>query len=139
MTRLMLDQASMVVRERDGRRIRAMAGVMCLSGLLVLGVLGYVWLQVQRVRVTYELEGLRTLRAQIDERNRKLALELASLRAFARVDSAARKLGLTEPTPDQVRLAREFVVPTSPSGELALHAAPGPEPPTSSRARPSTP
>src|SRR5262249_9807620 len=114
-----------------------------------LGVLGYVWLQVQQVRVSYELEGLRTRRAQIDERNRKLALELASLRAFARVDSAARKLGLTEPTPDQVRLARAFVVPESPPGErvarksprgeIAFQAASGPEPPTSSRARPSTP
>jgi len=106
MTRLTWDQTSAVVRERDGRRIRAMASVLALSGLLVVGVLGYVWLQVQRVRVTYELEGLRALRTQLDERNRKLGLELASLRAFARVDSAARKLGLTEPTKDQVQPLR---------------------------------
>jgi len=86
-------------------------------------VLGYVWLQVQRVRVTYELEGLRALRTQLDERNRKLGLELASLRAFARVDSAARKLGLTEPTKDQVQLAREFLAPDAQAGGVAFRAA----------------
>jgi|SRR6516162_2153908 len=123
MTRLTWDQTSAVVRERDGRRIRAMASVLALSGLLVVGVLGYVWLQVQRVRVTYELEGLRALRTQLDERNRKLGLELASLRAFARVDSAARKLGLTEPTKDQVQLAREFLAPDAQAGGVAFRAA----------------
>jgi cell division protein FtsL len=86
-----------------------MAGVLCLGGLLVGGVLGYVWLQVQRVRVSYELEDLRALRADVEEQNKKLRLELSSLRSFARVDSAARRLGLTEPGRDQVRLAREFV------------------------------
>jgi cell division protein FtsL len=105
----MHDQASSVIRERDRRRLRAMAGVLCLGGLLVGGVLGYVWLQVQRVRVSYELEDLRALRADVEEQNKKLRIELSSLRSFARVDSAARRLGLTEPGREQVRLAREFV------------------------------
>lgn len=107
--RLMHDQASSVIRERDRRRLRAMAGVLCLGGLLVGGVLGYVWLQVQRVRVSYELEDLRALRADVEEQNKRLRLELSSLRSFARVDAAARRLGLTEPGREQVRLAREFV------------------------------
>lgn len=109
--RLMHDQAASVIRERDRRRLRAMAGVLCLGGLLVGGVLGYVWLQVQRVRVSYELEDLRAVRADVEEQNRRLRLELSSLRSFARVDSAARRLGLTEPARGQVRLAREFVTP----------------------------
>ena len=107
--RLMHDQASSVVRERDHRRLRAMAGVLCLGGLLVFAVLGYVWLHVQQVRVSYELEDLRALRTDVEEQNKKLRLELSSLRSFARVDSAARRLGLMEPARDQVRLAREFV------------------------------
>jgi len=102
-------QAGSLVRERDRRRLRAMAGVLALGCVLVGGVLGYVWLQVQRVRVSYELEDLRALRAEVEEQNKKLRLELLSLRSFARVDSAARRLGLTEPARDQVRLAREFV------------------------------
>jgi cell division protein FtsL len=110
MTRFMQDQTASVVRERDRRRIQAMAGVLYLSGVLVFGVLGYVWFQVQRVRLSYELDDLRSLRADVEEQNRKLHLEIASLRAFARVDSAARRLGLTQPTADQIQMAREFVV-----------------------------
>jgi len=110
MTRFIQDQTASVVRERDRRRIRAMAGVLYLSGVLVAGVLGYVWLQVQRVRLSYELEDLRSLRTEVEEQNRKLHLEIASLRAFARVDSVARRLGFTQPTSDQIQMAREFVV-----------------------------
>ena len=109
MTRVIDDQAGSLVRERDRRRLRAMAGVLVLGCLLVGGVLGYVWLQVQRVRVSYELEDLRALRADVEEQNKRLRLELSSLSSLARVDSAARRLGLTEPARDQVRLAREFV------------------------------
>ncbi|HZS34261.1 MAG TPA: cell division protein FtsL [Methylomirabilota bacterium] len=123
MTRLIQDQASAVVRERDRRRLRAMARMLCLGCIVVAGVLGYVWLQVQRVRVSYELDGLRTARTRLGEQNRKLQLELASLRAFARVDSAARRLGLVPPGPDQVRLAREYVTPEGESRTAALQAA----------------
>jgi hypothetical protein len=118
----MHDQTSSVIRERDHRRLRAMAGVLCLGGLLVGGVLGYVWLQVQRVRVSYELEDLRSLRAEVEEQNKKLRLELSSLRSFARVDSAARRLGFTEPSRDQVRLAREFVTPEKSDPLAAIDA-----------------
>ena len=123
MTRLIPDQSTTVVRERDRHRLRAMAGMVCLGSLLVGGVLGYVWLQVQRVRVSYETEALRGTRARLEEQNRKLQLELASLRAFARVDSAARRLGLMPPGPDQIRLAREYVAPDAVARSAALRAA----------------
>ena len=123
MSRLIQDQSTSIVRERDRRRLRAMAGMLCLGCVLVGAVLGYVWLQVQRVRVSYETEALRNARARLEEQNRKLQLELASLRAFARVDSAARRLGLTAPAPDQIRLAREYVAPDGSGGSAPLRAA----------------
>jgi hypothetical protein len=104
----MRDQNSSLVRERDRRRLRAMGAALAFGGLLVGGVLGYVWLQVQRVRVSYEMDDLRALRGDVEEQNRKLRLELSSLRSYARVETEARRLGLTEPARDQVRLAREF-------------------------------
>jgi cell division protein FtsL len=125
MTRLIQDQSTTVVRERDPGRLRVMAGMVCLGGLLVAGVLGYVWLQVQRVRVSYETEALRGVRGRLEEQNRKLQLELASLRAFARVDSAARRLGLTSPGPDQIQLAREYVAPEGVGRSTTLRAAAG--------------
>ncbi len=123
MTRLIQDQSTTIVRERDRRRLRAMAGMVCLGSLLVAAVLGYVWVQVQRVRVSYETEALRNTRARLEEQNRKLQLELASLRAFARVDSAARRLGLTPPGPDQIRLAREYIAPDGVGRSASLRAA----------------
>ena len=100
-----------------------MAGMLCLGCVLVGAVLGYVWLQVQRVRASYELEGLRSARTRLEEQNRKLQLELASLRAFARVDSAARRLGLAPPAPDQIRLAREYQAPDGSGRNVSLRAA----------------
>ena len=91
--------------------------------LLVAAVLGYVWVQVQRVRVSYETEALRSTRGRLEEQNRKLQLELASLRAFARVDSAARRLGLAPPGPDQIRLAREYIAPEGVGRSASLRAA----------------
>jgi len=126
MTRLIQDQSTAVVRERDRRRLRAMAGMLCLGCVVVGAVLGYVWLQVQRVRVSYGIESLRASRTRLEEQNRKLQLEVASLRAFARVDSAARRLGLAPPSPDQVRIAREYVTPdgTARSASLRAEATP---------------
>ena len=123
MTQLIQDQSTSVVRERDRRRLQAMAGMVCLGCVLVGGVLGYVWLQVQRVRVSYGIEALRSSLTRLEEQNRKLQLELASLRTFARVDSAARRLGLAPPAPDQIRLAREYVSPEEGERSASSRAA----------------
>ena len=40
---------------------------------------------------------------------RELEVEVATLRSPARVEMRARQLGLTVPTPQQIRVAREFV------------------------------
>ena len=86
-------------------------------------MLGYVWLQVQRVqRAQYGLETLSEPRStRLEEQNRKLQLELA---LASRV--RAGRLGRAAPRadaagPDQVRLAREYVAP---DGGEPQHVAP---------------
>ena len=99
-----------LVRERDRRKLRVMAlwiGLTaCLSGL----VLGYVALKVNEVRMSYKLDDLRTLRSDLEELNRQLHLELATLRSLSRIETKARaELGFTLPEKNQVLVAREFV------------------------------
>jgi cell division protein FtsL len=87
-----------------------MAVALGLSACLVGGVLGIVGLKVNQVRVSYRLDDLRALRSDLEELNRQLRVEQATLSSLARIESRARgELGLAPPLRDQVRLAREYV------------------------------
>lgn len=104
------NQVSQVFRERDRRRLRAMGLALGLSACLVGGGLGVVWLKVQQVRLSYQLDALKAAKVELEELNRQLRVELATLRSLARIeDKAVTELGMVLPAPDQVRLAREFV------------------------------
>lgn len=116
------DQASRVVRERDRRRLRAMGLALGLSACLMVGALGVVGLKVQHVLLSYRLDALRAARGELDELNRQLRVELATLRSLARIeDKALAELGMVSPAPQQVRLAREFV--TEGDGAASLRIA----------------
>jgi cell division protein FtsL len=80
------------------------------AGLAVVLVLGVVGLRVQQVRLSYRLDALRQGRAELEETNRRLRVEMATLKSLSRIEGKARgELGMVAPGRDQVRLAREFV------------------------------
>jgi len=88
-----------------------MARTLASAGILVALVLGVVGLRVQQVRLSYRLDGLRTLKAELEESRSRLSVELATLRSLARIEGKARtELGMVPPTANQIRLAREFVL-----------------------------
>jgi len=104
------EQASWVIRERDRGRLRAMGLALGLSACLMGGALGVVWLKVQQVRLSYQLDALQVAIVEVEELNRQLGVEVATLRSLARIeDKALTELGMIPPAPDQVQLAREFV------------------------------
>lgn len=97
-------------RESDRRRLRSMANAVVGAGLAVTLVLGVVGLRVQQVRLSYRLDALRQARADVEETNRRLRVEMATLKSLSRIEGKARtELGMVAPGRDQVRLAREFV------------------------------
>lgn len=97
-------------RQSDRRRLRSMATAVLGAGLVVALVLGVVGLRVQQVRMSYRLDALRNGRAEIEETNRRLRVEMATLKSLSRIEGKARtELGMVAPARDQVRLAREFV------------------------------
>jgi cell division protein FtsL len=95
--------------EQDPRVRRSLIGALLVSVALIGGGLGVVGLRVQQVHLAYELDRLHRERTQVETAIRQLEIEVATLRAPARIEQRARQLGLTAPDRQQVRLAREFV------------------------------
>lgn len=124
------DQSARVIRERDRGLLRAMGTTLLISACLVGGVLGIVGLRVNQVKLSYRLEQLRQTRGQLEEVSRQLGVELATLRALARIESKARgELGMLSPSRSQVRMAREYVpgrAPAAASLRTAWEEPPGP-------------
>jgi cell division protein FtsL len=70
--------------------------------LVSLGLL-HVWGRLQVVRLGYLLSTASKLRHQLEQENRELTLELASLSSPQRLEHmATRRLGLKEPEKNQV-------------------------------------
>ena len=96
-------------RERDRRRLLTMARALVSAALLVVLVLGVVASRVQQVRLSYRLDRLRTVKAEMEESRSRLRVEIDTLKSFARIEGKARaELGMAPPAPNQVQLAREF-------------------------------
>jgi len=108
-------------RERDRRRLVAMIRTLAGAALLVVLVLGVVGLRIQQVRLSYRMDGLRTMKAQMEEQQSRLRVELDMLRSHARIESRARaELKMGPPEPNQIKLAREYV----PGGDGVSMAVP---------------
>jgi len=90
--------------------VRTLAG----AALLVVLVLGVVGLRIQQVRLSYRLDTLRTMKAQMEDRQSRLRIEREMLQSHARIESRARtELKMERPASNQILLAREYV----PSGD----------------------
>jgi cell division protein FtsL len=96
-------------REQDPRVRRSLVGALLVSMALVCGGLGVVGLRVQQVHLAYQLDRLQHERTDVETAIRQLEVEVATLRAPARIEQRARQLGFTTPDRQQVRLAREYV------------------------------
>ncbi|HEU4366692.1 MAG TPA: cell division protein FtsL [Methylomirabilota bacterium] len=88
---------------------RSLVGALLVSAALVVGALGVVGLRVQQVHLAYQLDRLHRERVEVETAIRQLEVEVATLRAPARLEQRARRLGLAAPDRQQIRLAREFV------------------------------
>lgn len=94
---------SRLVRFVAPNHLRECARVVSLGALIALGVFLYAWQHFEAIQLRYQLESLRSERAQATELNQELKLEMAGLRAPERIDMIARRqLGLTAPVAGQV-------------------------------------
>ena len=78
-------------------------GVVLLAFFLVGVALAHVWLRLQVVQMGYELSTASKLQGQLEQEQRELKVELATLMSPDRLEAMARKrLGLAPPEKGQV-------------------------------------
>ena len=76
---------------------------LCLSGMALL----YVWVRLQVIHMGYVLSTASKLNSHLEQENRELKLELATLTSPERLQHMAKnRLGLVEPEKDQVVILR---------------------------------
>ena len=74
---------------------------------LIVSALFFVWSRIQVIQLGYEISlALKQGRA-LDEGNKRLRLEIATLKSYPRIEKiAVEELGLSKPRPDQVIVIR---------------------------------
>ncbi|GAU07815.1 hypothetical protein [Desulfoplanes formicivorans] len=85
---------------RKGHEVGAVIIAFCCAVFLAMGL---VWVNIQRVDLAYDLQKMQALLSQKEELNVKLEIERNNLLAPARLRSVARKAGLYEVRPGQMR------------------------------------
>jgi cell division protein FtsL len=88
------------IKGRSRRRFLLLA---LLATGLIVAVLVHVWLRLQVVQVGYVLSTTSKLQSRLEQENRELKLELATMISPDRLEAQARKrLGLVAPEKGQV-------------------------------------
>jgi cell division protein FtsL len=117
-------------REVDRSKQRECYRLLALLVLVFAFAFAYAWQHFQCVRLGYEIQSLKEQRAAMQQLNRQLRLEQASLADPQRIDLLAQGQGLAAPTPRQVIQVGQ-VPPAASSTEFAgnvLEPAPAAEP-----------
>ena len=94
--------ASVRARPREGERRRVVSLV--FGALVVVAVaLLLVWVRLQATHIGYELSAARHLAHRLEQEQRELELEIATLTSPRRLELLAReRLGMGPPTPGQI-------------------------------------
>ena len=78
-----------------------------LLSFLIGGSLVYVWSRIQVIQVGYEISNAMKSGRGFVEENKKLRVEVATLKSYARIERiATEELGMSKPGSDQVIVIR---------------------------------
>jgi cell division protein FtsL len=91
------------------KRIRL--NLLILFTLLILFLIGgslfYVWSRIQVIRLGYEISNALKVEKALTEANKRLRLEIATLKSYARIEKlAVGELRMAKPKPEQVIVIR---------------------------------
>ena len=78
-----------------------------LTLFLIGGSLFYVWSRIQVIRLGYEISNALKVEKALTEANKRLRLEIATLKSYARIEKlAVEELRMAKPKPEQVIVIR---------------------------------
>jgi cell division protein FtsL len=98
----------------EGKRTKPIAiksNLLVLFILLLLFLIGgslfYVWSRIQVIQLGYEISNALKEERTFNEENKKLRVEIATLKSYARIERlAVEELRMAKPKPDQVIVIR---------------------------------
>jgi cell division protein FtsL len=74
---------------------------------IIGGSLFYVWSRIQVIQLGYEISSALKEERTLTEENKKLRVEIATLKSYARIEKlAVEELRMVKPKPDQVIVIR---------------------------------
>jgi cell division protein FtsL len=107
-----------IVREVDEARQRQIWRSLWVGGLLVAVLLFSAWQNLELVQHGYQLQRLQQQHADEIEINRRLTLELETLRSPERIEDLAKKLNLITPPPDRAVVIQRVTPATLPDKSI---------------------
>ena len=112
-----------IVREVDERRLREQWHFLAIGGLLVVVILFSGWQRVELLQHGYRVEQMQQQRADEEEINRHLKLEIQTLKSPQRIETlATEQLHLVAPEPGTAVII-ERVVPAEPPSPSIVASA----------------
>lgn len=108
-----------IVREVDERRLREQWRSLALGLVFVAVLLFSGWQRVELLQHGYRLEQMQRERAEHEETNRHLRLEIETLKAPQRIEElATRELRLVAPPPGSAIIIERVVPPDPPPSSV---------------------
>ena len=108
-----------IVREVDAARQRQIWRSLWVGGLLVVVVLFSAWQNSELIQHGYNMQRLQAEYAEQLEINRRLTLDVETLRSPERIERIATGMKLISPPPDRA-VVIERVTPAAPPGKSII-------------------
>jgi len=99
------------MKERSKAKSTSRKSTLLLFTLLILFLVGsslfYVWSRIRVIQFGYEISNALKAGRELAETNKKLRLEIATLKSYARIEKiAVEDLKMAKPKPDEVIVIR---------------------------------
>lgn len=104
---LWTEKGSKTKKKAIGIKLNLLPPFTFLLLFLIGGSLFYVWSRIQVIQLGYEISNALKVERTLTEENKKLRLEIATLKSYARIEKVAvEELRMAKPKPEQVIVIR---------------------------------